>query len=313
MMQSWSWSLYSQYSQHCADNLKIGMTALHFVVAVVLCTQGGFVQSTQASAMSSDSQHSDLSYFDGSDPDEPDQSQDPWTDRASKFRLRRAFMQFAWEAQHSASTQLRKSAAHEGYAAYNLHHAFTKWQVRVYHKRGLAHIRSERFKSLWLGDPKIRAAHNIREGAADNPRTMVLAWPRGKEMVSIISLSANYQVTATGEQDKRKKDIQVLFDSGERIQMPLKVFNKHPDSVELLADFKAELKGAISAKNNTSRLQRILKQTRQERRHATICRSSWRRAWLADLTMAHAQALSLPSSLQMTTTLWHSSTAIWRF
>ena len=135
--------------RHCAD-IQTGTVALHFVVVVVLCTQGGFVQSTQASATSLGNQHSDpdQSCFDGSDPDEPGHFQHPWADGASKFRLRRAFTQFACEAQHRASTQLRQSASQEGYAAYNLHHAFTKWQVRVYHKRKLAHIRSEWFKSL---------------------------------------------------------------------------------------------------------------------------------------------------------------------
>ena len=69
----------------------------------------------------------------------------------------------------------------------------------------------------------------------------------------IISLSANFQVAASGKQDKRTKDIQVRLETGERIQMPLKVFNTHPDNAELMADYKAAYKASLTYRNAQTR------------------------------------------------------------
>ena len=167
--------------------------------------------------------------------------------------MRRAFNHIVLLNSRKARASVNARTAIAGFMNSNLTVAILKWQVHAFHKRGLAHIKSDHFKEVFQVDPASRAVFNLRSKAADDPRVLVLRWPSGKEMESIISLSACYHVTASGKHDKRTKDIQVRFDSGERIQMPLKIFNEHPDSFELLTDFKAELKEKLASKNAQSR------------------------------------------------------------
>ena len=191
------------------------------------------------------------SYFpEDSDEDIPEQD---WTSGASKLQMRRAFKQIALLTSLKARASVDAYIAIAGYTDNNLSMATLKWRVHALHKRGLAHIKSNHFEELWQGNPTSRAVLNLRSKAADDPRVLVLNWLSDKDIESIISLSACYQVTASGKQDKRTKDIQVRFDSGKRIQMPMKIFNTHPDSVKLLQDFKAELKANLSSKNAHAR------------------------------------------------------------
>ena len=152
-----------------------------------------------------------------------------------------------------AHARVYRRTARLGWAQHNLLMAMLKWQVHATHKRGLEHIQFDHFKSLWQGDPSIRAILSFRSKASSDPRVLVLDWPEGKEVDTIISLSANFQVAASGKQDKRTKDIQVRLETGERIQMPLKVFNTHPDNAELMADYKAAYKASLTYRNAQTR------------------------------------------------------------
>ena len=233
-----------------------GMSALHFVL-LVLCTQRGVWQTT--ATMSSDNtpdSNTDLpAYWTEDIPEAEDTPRLAWTPEASKFRMRLVFKHLATLniSNLEARARVNTRTALLGWAQGKLLIAILKWQVHATHKRGLDHIRSDHFDSLWQGDPATKAILSFRSKAAGDQRVLVLNWPEGKEVGNIISLSANYQVTASGKQDKRTKDIQVRFQTGERVQMPLKIFNTHPDSAELLADYKVAVKAGLANKNAQTR------------------------------------------------------------
>ena len=165
------WSLYPQYTPHCADN-RIGIAALHFVL-LVLCTQVGVVQTSSTMPTTRQNKDTDLPscFLEDSDEDIPEQD---WTPGASKFRMRRAFEQIALLTRLKARASVDACTAIAGYTDNNLTVAILKWRVHAFHKRGLAHIKSDHFKELWQGNPAPRAVLNLQCKATDDPWVLVL-------------------------------------------------------------------------------------------------------------------------------------------
>ena len=84
-----------------------------------------------------------------------------------------------------AHSRVNRHKALLGWAHHDLLMAMLKWQVHATHKRGLEHIQSDYFKSLWQGDPSTRAILSFRSRASSDPRVLVLDWPEGTEVDTI--------------------------------------------------------------------------------------------------------------------------------
>ena len=170
---------------------------------------------------------------------------------ANEHRLRQAFGKFGRSTAATATEIFKVQSDVDYIKMQNKRFALVRWQLQVLFLKKKGYLASGKIQLAAKGSSPARAILNWRTAAALNPRRMRKRWPKDQDVDHIFSLSANYLVSSRS--DKRAKDIQVQFSNGLRIQMPLKVFNLHPLSVDMLAGFKAGQKERLALKNQASR------------------------------------------------------------
>ena len=177
-------------------------------------------------------------------------------EEARHHRVRRVFDKFARSIAAKADAAIKDQQSLAFFGIGTLRFALLKWQVQAFFARRKRYLASDELHRAARGAVAARAILNMRTGTALDPRYLVVIWPEGKSVDHIFLLSANFHRTSMGRTDTRSKDIQVRFCDRSRVQLPLKIFNKHPDSVDMLAEYKAGQKVLLMQRNRATRADR---------------------------------------------------------